>query len=225
MSVVELALEGVARTYAGAVPVDALRPTTLTVRSGDFVAMTGRSGSGKSTLLNILGLLDRPSAGSYRVRDIEVGSLRERDLTSLRAVEFGFVFQAFHLLPDRTALENAALGLMYRGICSTDRRELAAVALSRVGLSHREHALPHELSGGERQRVAVARALTQRPTVLLCDEPTGNLDRRNAEAVIELLSELNAGGLTVLLATHDEVVAERLPRVLRVDDGVVSELK
>jgi putative ABC transport system ATP-binding protein len=223
MSVVELALEGAARTYEGVVPVDALRPTTLEVRAGEFVALTGRSGSGKSTLLNILGLLDRPSAGSYRVRGIEVGGLRERELTSLRAAEFGFVFQAFHLLPDRTALENVALGLMYRGICSTDRRELAAVALRRVGLAHREHALPAELSGGERQRVAVARALTQRPTVLLCDEPTGNLDRRNAEGVIGLLSELNASGLTVLIATHDEQLAATLPRVLSVDDGIVSQ--
>jgi putative ABC transport system ATP-binding protein len=222
-TVAELELDRVARTYPGAVPVHALRATSLRIEKAEMIALTGRSGSGKSTLLNLLGLLDRPSAGSYLVRGVNIDALSESAITAMRAAEFGFVFQAYHLLADRTATENAALGLMYRGKPARERVQLAEWALERVALTHRLHALPRELSGGERQRVAIARALVQQPRVLLCDEPTGNLDRRNAELVMNLLLELNSDGLTILIATHDEQISAAMPRVLNIDDGVVSD--
>jgi putative ABC transport system ATP-binding protein len=164
-------------TYPGAVPVRALRRVSVRFAPGEMVAVAGRSGSGKSTLLNVLGLLDRPTQGRYLVRGVDTSQLGESALTSLRAREFGFVFQTFHLLAERTAAENAELGLLYRGIGARQRRATACEALERVGLGPRLAALPGTLSGGERQRVAIARALEQRPRVLLCDEPTDNLDR------------------------------------------------
>jgi putative ABC transport system ATP-binding protein len=216
-------LADAAVTYPGPVPVLALRPVSLRFGAGEMVAVAGRSGSGKSTLLNVLGLLDRPTQGRYLVRGVDTSLLSESGMTSLRAREFGFVFQTFHLLPDRTAAENAELGLLYRGMGAWQRREAACEALLRVGLANRLTALPGTLSGGERQRVAIARALAQRPRVLLCDEPTGNLDRRNAEMVTELLAGLAAGGLTVMVVTHDLQIAEAMPRCLDIDDGVVTE--
>jgi putative ABC transport system ATP-binding protein len=219
----ELELDRVAVTYPGATPVAALRPLSLRINTGEMVGVVGRSGSGKSTLLNVLGLLDRPTGGHYLVQGLDTGTLPELALTSLRASCFGFVFQAFHLLADRTALENAALGLIYRGEPERTRREVAGWALERVGLSNRLQSLPAALSGGERQRVAIARALAQRPRVLLCDEPTGNLDRQNADQVIELLRGLHGEGLTVLIATHDEQIAASMSRVLSIDDGQVID--
>jgi putative ABC transport system ATP-binding protein len=219
----ELELKGIGRTYPGEVPVQALLPTSLRIQSGEMLALTGRSGSGKSTLLNVLGLLDRPTAGSYIVRGVNTALLPEGGLTSLRAAEFGFVFQAYHLLADRTAMENAEMGLVYRARPARERRDRAEWALRRVGLGHRLDSLPRALSGGERQRVAIARALTQEPRVLLCDEPTGNLDRQNAELVTQLLADLSADGLTVLIATHDEQIAAAMPRVLHIDDGHVTD--
>jgi putative ABC transport system ATP-binding protein len=188
-----------------------------------MVAVAGRSGSGKSTLLNVLGLLDRPTQGRYLVRGVDTSKLGESALTSLRAREFGFVFQTFHLLAERTAAENAELGLLYRGIGARQRRATACEALERVGLGHRLAALPGTLSGGERQRVAIARALAQRPRVLLCDEPTGNLDRRSADVVTGMLAGLAAEGLTVIVVTHDPQIAESMARCLDIDDGVVRE--
>jgi putative ABC transport system ATP-binding protein len=219
----EMELADAAVTYPGPVPVRALRPVSLRFAAGEMIAVAGRSGSGKSTLLNVLGLLDRPTQGRYLVRGVDTSLLSESGMTSLRASEFGFVFQTFHLLADRTAAENAELGLLYRGMGAWQRRAAACDALRRVDLGNRLAALPGTLSGGERQRVAIARALAQRPRVLLCDEPTGNLDRRNAEMVTDLLAGLAAEGLTVIVVTHDLQIADAMPRCLDIDDGVVTE--
>ncbi len=219
----EIELDEVAMTYPGVVPVRALLPVSLRIDQGEMVAVTGRSGSGKSTLLNVLGLLDRPTAGRYLVRGMDTLVLPESAVTSLRASYFGFVFQSSHLLADRMALENAELGLMYRNMSARRRREEAARALHRVGLSHRMNAMPSTLSGGERQRVAIARALAQRPRFLLCDEPTGNLDRANSDLIIGLLAGLNAEGLTVLIVSHDPQIAASVRRVLIIDDGHVTD--
>jgi putative ABC transport system ATP-binding protein len=220
---VELELDNIEVTYPGPVPVRALRRVSMLVRPGEFVAVTGRSGSGKSTMLNILGLLDRPTSGRYLVRGIDTSSLPEWAITALRAGQFGFVFQAFHLLGDRSAAENAEMGMLYQPVPARLRRLAAAQALDRVGLSHRMNAMPGTLSGGERQRVAIARALAQQPRVLLCDEPTGNLDRSSSDQIISLLAELNAAGLTVIVVTHDEQIAASLPRRVHIDDGTVTE--
>jgi putative ABC transport system ATP-binding protein len=219
----EMELVGAAVTYPGPVAVRALRPVSLRIGSGEMIAVVGRSGSGKSTLLNVLGLLDRPTKGEYLVRGVDTSLLSESGMTALRAREFGFVFQSFHLLADRTAAENAELGLLYRGMGARERRDAACEALVRVGLGHRLSAMPGTLSGGERQRTAIARALAQRPRVLLCDEPTGNLDRRSAEVVADLLVGLAAEGLTVIVVTHDLQIAESMGRLLEIDDGVVTE--
>lgn len=215
-------LDRVGLTYPGPPPVPALRPGDLTVWSGELVAVTGPSGSGKSTLLNVLGLLDRPTTGRYRLDGTEVSALSEADRAGLRAERIGFVFQAFHLMPHRSATENVALGLLYRGGSRTVRERAAAEALDRVGLAHRRHALPTTLSGGERQRVAIARALVGRPRLLLCDEPTGNLDSATAAGVLDLIGELHRDGMTVLLITHDPAVAAKAGRAIRIRDGEVS---
>lgn len=219
---VQLEFASVDKAYRGAVPFYALRRVNLRIQEGEMIAVTGRSGSGKTTLLNILGLLDRPSSGSYSVAGVNTASLPEASLTALRACYFGFVFQEFHLLPDRTALENAELGLLYRAFSPSARRAAAASAIERVGLSHRLRAFPTTLSGGERQRLAIARALAQEPRVLLCDEPTGNLDRTNASMVLDLLTELHREQLTVVIVTHDQEISNRLPRVVTIDDGMVE---
>ncbi|MFD5340372.1 ABC transporter ATP-binding protein [Streptomyces hawaiiensis] len=218
-----LDLRGVGRTYPGSPPVTALHPTDLRVESGDFLAVVGPSGSGKSTLLNLFGLLDRPTQGSYRLAGTDVGSLSERDRAALRGRRVGFVFQAFHLLPHRTALENVALAQLYVTRRGEARQANGARALRRVGLGHRLHALPSRLSGGERQRVAIARAVVNTPDILLCDEPTGNLDSATADAVMDLLAELNQVGVTIVVITHDPAVARRAPRRVTILDGRLSE--
>jgi putative ABC transport system ATP-binding protein len=219
----ELVLEQVSVTYPGPVPVVALRPVDVVIRAGEMVAVVGRSGSGKSTVLNVLGLLERPSTGRYAVRGVDVGELNEAGVTAMRGAQFGFVFQAHHLLADRTARENTEVPLLYRSVPARTRRKIALDALARVGLGHRVEALPGTLSGGERQRVNIARALAQRPRVLLCDEPTGALDSTNADAMMDLLQDLNREGLTVVIVTHDEQIAATIPRVLRMNDGQVSD--
>lgn len=220
MNVVELS--GVARTYGDLPPVHALRPTNLTVATGDYVAVVGRSGSGKSTLLNLIGLLDRPTAGSLRIDGIDTGKLNERDRTALRGRKIGFVFQAFHLLPYRTVTENVALAQLYTGQSRRARADAARSALRRVGLEHRLDVLPTTLSGGERQRAAIARALVQNPSLLLCDEPTGNLDSSTSHTLMDLLDRLNADGVTVMVITHDAAVAARARRRVSIGDGIVS---
>jgi putative ABC transport system ATP-binding protein len=209
----------VGKTYPGPPPVHALRDASLQVLAGEHVAIRGRSGSGKSTMMNIAGLLDRPTAGTFRFDGIDVSQLSERTRTALRGSSIGFVFQAFHLLPHRAAFENVELALLYSGVARPARRGRAIEALSRVGLAHRVHALPSRMSGGERQRVAIARALVNRPSLLLCDEPTGNLDSATAAEVLDVIGELHAAGQTVIVITHDDAVASRAGRVLRLADG------
>lgn len=221
-----LEVRGASKIYgSGTAAVPALRRADFSVYRGDYVALAGPSGSGKSTLLNLLGLLDSPTAGTYRVDGIETTTAPGADILSLRGHMFGFVFQAFHLLDGRSALENVELGMFFTGHGRAERRDLAAQALHRFGLSKRMHADPRELSGGERQRVAIARAVAKQPSVLFCDEPTGNLDSRNTGLICDLLNELNAAGLTILTVTHDEALARQARRRLNVHDGVVKEAR
>ncbi|MER7823759.1 ABC transporter ATP-binding protein [Streptomyces sp. NPDC096097] len=216
-------LRGVRLTYPGPPPVEALGRTDLIVGRGEFLTVVGPSGSGKSTFLNVVGLLDAPTGGTYLLDGLDTGGLPEADRTALRGRRIGFVFQAFHLLPHRSAWENVALALLYQGVAAQERRERAREALSRVGLGHRLDAMPTTLSGGERQRVAVARALVGRPALLLCDEPTGNLDSANADSILCLLEELNRSGMTILVITHDQAVAARGRRTVAIRDGVLTE--
>jgi putative ABC transport system ATP-binding protein len=213
-------LAGVGRTFEGPAPVVALRPTDLSIHAGDWIAVTGRSGSGKSTLLHLLGLLDRPSTGRYLLDGVDTATMPDRQRTRLRGRRIGFVFQSFHLLAHRTALENVGLALMYSGCRRALRARRAAEALERVGLTQRRHALATTLSGGERQRVAIARALVTEPGLLLADEPTGNLDSATADEVLALFDRLHAEGQTIVLVTHDPAVAARAARRLHLVDGV-----
>jgi putative ABC transport system ATP-binding protein len=216
-------LRGLARTYPGPPPVHALRPANLVLEADDYVAVTGPSGSGKSTLLHLLGLLDSPTAGSYLLDGLDTSAMRDRDRSALRGRRIGFVFQAFHLLAYRTALENVLLAELYNHTPRSTRLQAAAGALGAVGLGHRLDALPTTLSGGECQRVAIARALVNQPSLLLCDEPTGNLDSRNAASLMELLDQLNSGGLTIVIITHDAAVAAHAGRTVTISDGILSE--
>jgi putative ABC transport system ATP-binding protein len=216
-------LRGLARTYPGPPPVPALRPADLVISGGDYVAVTGPSGSGKSTLLHLLGLLDTPTAGMYLLDGLDTSALGDRDRSALRGSRIGFVFQSFHLLPYRTALENVLLAELYNQTPRGKRLAGAVDALRDVGLGHRMDALPTTLSGGECQRVAIARALVNRPSLLLCDEPTGNLDSRNAATVMELIDQLNAAGFTIVVITHDVSVASHARRTIAISDGVLSE--
>jgi putative ABC transport system ATP-binding protein len=218
-----LTLTDVGRTYPGSPPVDALRGATFSVGAGEVLGIIGRSGSGKSTLLNLLGLLDLPTSGDYRVDGQRVGSLSDREQTALRARFFGFVFQQSFLLTSLSAQENVELGLRPRQLAPSERRERAIEALGRVGLSHRRRFLPGHMSGGECQRVAIARALAQQPRVMLCDEPTGNLDERTSSEVLQTLLDNQASDAAVVMVTHDMGIARTLPRLLSVRDGLVSE--
>ena len=216
-------LEAVGRVYPGPPPVTALRSVDLSIDQGEYVAIVGPSGSGKSTLLNVLGLLDRPTSGRFELDGLDVATRSDAERTALRAGRIGFIFQAFHLLPYRTALENVLLAELYNQTPRDSRVEAAVGALDAVGLGHRLDALPTTLSGGECQRVAIARALVNRPSLLLCDEPTGNLDSRNAAALMELLDQLNAAGFTIVVITHDVRVAAHARRAVDISDGVLSE--
>ncbi|HEX2149511.1 MAG TPA: ABC transporter ATP-binding protein [Actinomycetota bacterium] len=213
----------VAMTYAGPPAVNALQATDLSLGEGEHVAVTGPSGSGKSTLLNILGLLDRPTSGEYLLDGVDIAGLSDQESSRLRATYFGFVFQRFHLIASRTALENVELGLMYAGVSHRERRAQAAEALDRVGLAGRVTHRPNQLSGGEQQRVAVARALARRPRFLLADEATGNLDSRTAGEILELLESLVDEGVGLICVTHDRSVADRARRQLVVLDGTVHD--
>ena len=216
-------LSAVGYTYAGPPPVRALRPTDLVIRRGEHVAITGPSGSGKSTLLNLLGLLDRPTEGVLQIDGIDVGSASERDRAAVRAHRIGFVFQSFHLLPHRTAAENVMLAQVYADMPRRRRPGAALAALAQVGLEHRAHALPTALSGGERQRVAIARALVNHPSLLLCDEPTGNLDTATTRELTDLLVSLHEGGTTLVIITHNPAVAGRAERRVTIRDGQLAE--
>ncbi len=216
-------LRGLTRTYPGPPPVRALRSASLVIGDGDYVAVTGPSGSGKSTLLHLLGLLDAPTAGTYLLDGLDTGALGDKDRSALRGRRIGFVFQAFHLLPYRTALENVMLAEVYNQTARAGRLRAAVDALNSVGLGHRLDAMPTTLSGGECQRVAIARALVNRPSLMLCDEPTGNLDSRTAAALMDLLDQLNAAGFTIVVITHDAGVAAHANRTVAISDGVLSE--
>jgi len=218
-----LHLEGVERIYGVGHPVHALRAVTLTVQTGEYVTITGPSGAGKSTLLNVLGLLDAPTAGSYRIDGVETARLGEATRGGIRGQMFGFVFQAFHLLPGRSAVENVEIGMLYGPHTRRDRRRMAMETIDQVGLAHRAHADPRTLSGGEKQRVAIARAIAPRPQVVFCDEPTGNLDTGNSATILDLLRQLNTDGLTIAVVTHDPTVAKEGHRRLCVSDGTVTE--
>ena len=202
---------------------EALVDVNLTITANEFVALTGPSGSGKSTLMNVLGCLDTPSAGEYRLDGAVVSGLDEAQLAAVRNRKIGFVFQNFYLMPRMTALDNVAQPLIYRGIAPSRRRELAAEALGRVGLGDRVRHRPNQMSGGQRQRVAVARALVGAPELLLADEPTGNLDSRTAAEILDLFAALHASGQTLIIVTHDPGVAARCRRVVRLHDGRIAE--
>jgi len=220
--VVELA--GLSRTFGEHAPVHALRGVDLVILPGDWVAIVGPSGSGKSTLLNMIGLLDRQTEGTYHFEGVDVDELDDLDRAGLRGRRIGFVFQSFHLLAHRTVMENVALAEIYVGASRRGRRERALAALDRVGLVDRAGFLPSQLSGGQKQRAAIARAIIGEPALLLCDEPTGNLDSGNADSVLELFSDLSADSMTLAVITHDEHVAGHARRRVRIVDGVLSEV-
>ena len=217
-------LRGISKVYQlGGVDYPALTDIDLTIERNEFLALTGASGSGKSTMMNILGCLDTPTAGRYRLDDEEVAGLDEEQLASVRNRKIGFVFPNFYLMPRMTAVDNVAQPLIYRGIAPAARREHARAALARVGLADRTGHRPNEMSGGQRQRVAVARALVGQPELLLADEPTGNLDSRTAREIIDLFRQLHAEGQTVVIVTHDPGVAANCLRQVRLHDGRVAE--
>lgn len=219
-----LLMDGVRKTYdTGAVSVEALRGVDLRVDAGDFVAIMGPSGSGKSTLMHILGCLDVPSEGTYELGGVDVSHMSEAELAEVRNRRIGFVFQQFNLLPAMTALRNVELPLVYAGVARTERRERAQEALARVGLADRVDHRPGELSGGQQQRVSVARALVTDPTLILADEPTGNLDSVSTRDVLDLFHELHDAGRTIVLITHEAEVAAEARRTVRITDGLLSE--
>ncbi|WP_312880539.1 ABC transporter ATP-binding protein [Actinokineospora xionganensis] len=213
-------ITGLHKVYGtGSTRVHALRGVDMTVQKGEYVAIVGASGSGKSTLLNILGCLDAPSEGSYRLDGIEVSTFTESELSLLRNRKIGFVFQSFNLIPRTTALSNVELPLVYAGMARKHRRERARAALDLVGIGHRADHTPTQLSGGEQQRVAIARALVTAPTLVLADEPTGNLDSRNSADVLAVFDRLNTAGRTIVMITHEADVAAHAHRTVRVHDG------
>lgn len=217
-------IRGISRRYViGTETIHALKSVDLDVHKGEFVALMGPSGSGKSTLMNILGCLDTPSGGEYLLNGIRVSDMTEDELAEVRNKEIGFVFQTFNLLPRSTALDNVALPLVYAGFNQTQRRARAQTVLETVGLGNRINHKPNELSGGQRQRVAVARALINNPSIILADEPTGNLDTKTSLEIMGLLQEIHANGNTIILVTHEEDIAQYAHRIVRMRDGLIEE--
>ena len=214
-----LEVRNVTRTYASEPPVQALRGVSFAVQPGELVAVVGPSGSGKTTLLHLMGTLDRPSTGTVHITGLDVAAMSDRQLAALRATQIGFVFQQFFLSEHSTLVDNVADGLLYTGARPADRRAQALNALGLVGLADRPDARPTQLSGGQRQRVAIARALVGRPSIVLADEPTGNLDSATGASIVELLQDLHDAGVTIVVITHDRSLADRLPRRIEMLDG------
>ena len=202
--------------------VRALDHVDLSIDKGELVGIIGHSGSGKSTLMNMLGCLDVPTSGNYYLNGKDVSNMTDDELSDVRNVEIGFIFQGFNLIPNLTAKENVELPLIYRGVSKKEREELAVESLKAVGLEHRMDHKPSEMSGGQQQRVAIARAIAARPPVILADEPTGNLDSRSTQEIMEVLKELHRSGRTVILITHDDEIAAQVNRVIRIKDGKVE---
>ena len=219
-----VSLEAIERTFPGPPIVRALKSCDLTIHPGDFVTIVGPSGSGKSTLLNVVGLLDRPTAGRYELDGEDVSSMNERTRTAVRGQQIGFVFQSFELLNRRSSLENVMLTGLYSGVGAKQREQNARLALHSVGLESKVNSTPSLMSGGERQRVAIARALAGSPSLLLCDEPTGNLDSQTSAAILDLLDQLHESGVTIMLITHDRDIARQGARTVSIADGVLREV-
>lgn len=218
-----ITLSDIGRKYViGAETIHALKSVTLTIEKGEFVALMGPSGSGKSTLMNILGCLDTPTKGVYILNGNHVSEMSDSDLAEVRNKEIGFVFQTFNLLPRSSSLENVALPLVYAGIGRNERESRARQTLENVGLGNRVHHKPNELSGGQRQRVAVARALVNNPSIILADEPTGNLDTKTSVEIMGLLEEIHSKGNTIILVTHEEDIAQHAHRIVRMRDGLIE---
>lgn len=218
-----ITLTDIGRKYViGAETIHALKSVSLTINKGEFVALMGPSGSGKSTLMNILGCLDTPSKGSYILNGNQVSEMSDSELAEIRNKEIGFVFQTFNLLPRSSSLENVALPLVYAGVGRKEREERAQKTLENVGLGNRVHHKPNELSGGQRQRVAVARALVNNPSIILADEPTGNLDTKTSVEIMGLLEEIHSKGNTIILVTHEEDIAQHAHRIVRMRDGLIE---
>lgn len=217
-----LAFREVVKEYPSIPPVRALDNVTFDIGRGELLAIVGPSGSGKSTLLHIMGTLERPTSGEVTVAGHDVSRLSDADLSGLRSRHIGFVFQQFHLLNGYTALDNVADGALYTGRSLSERRERARVALERVGLGHRVDHEPNKLSGGERQRVAIARAVVGAPDIILADEPTGNLDSRSSDSIVELIQELNRAGATIVVITHNNEIADLFPRAVSIRDGRIE---
>ncbi len=217
-----ISLSHITKTYRmGAVDITVLSDVSLSVKEGELIAIMGPSGSGKSTLMNIIGCLDRPTSGIYRFENREIDTMTDDELASVRNIKIGFVFQTFNLLPRFSALKNVEVPLIYSGVPASVRRDRAAPLLAKVGLADRLHHKPTELSGGQQQRVAIARALVNNPPLLLADEPTGNLDSRSGEEILNILTRLNNQGVTIIIVTHDQNVAARCKRIINLKDGQI----
>ena len=217
-------IENISKVYdTGAVQVHALRDVSLSIEEGDFVAIMGQSGSGKSTLMNVLGCLDRPTSGVYELDGINISKIESRELSSIRNKKIGFVFQSFNLIPRTSSLKNVELPMIYAKMGKKERRERAIELLEKVGLGERLHHMPNEISGGQKQRIAIARALANKPAIILADEPTGNLDTSSSEEIMNLFTELNNEGVTVIVVTHEDNIAEYTKRIIRFRDGQIVE--